>query len=166
MSGSTERKRVVWDESNLTDNEEYRKLHPVTMKIDEPKTPFHHDEGQYVDDDTAEEGAEEARGTWDPKVNDLARRVKQETPLVREEVHHATTPPQGAIAKGAKRPSLVVQSEPDALAGSQRLDERQHEAEFRAMRKAVYADEGAKFKQLLHSTVDDDDDTESSSANT
>lgn len=163
---SSERKRVVWDESNLAGNEEYRKLHPVTMKIDEPKTPFHHDEGEYVDDEA--ESADEVRGTWDPKVNDLARRVKQETPLVRDEQCQAnissTQESTSGKKKGGKRPSLVVQSPEDALSDSKRLEERQHEAEFRAMRKAVYADEGAKFKQLLHTTIDDDDDNDASGA--
>ena len=34
------RKSVNWDIKNLEENELQNKLHPVTMKIDEPKTPY------------------------------------------------------------------------------------------------------------------------------
>ena len=34
------RKSVNWDIKNLEDNELQNKLHPVTMKITEPKTPY------------------------------------------------------------------------------------------------------------------------------
>ena len=34
------RKSVNWDVKNLEDNELQRKIHPVTMKITEPKTPY------------------------------------------------------------------------------------------------------------------------------
>ena len=34
------KKSVNWDWKNLEDNELQNKLHPVTMKIDEPKTPY------------------------------------------------------------------------------------------------------------------------------
>lgn len=34
------KKSVVWDTKTLAEQELDRKLHPVTMKIDEPKTPY------------------------------------------------------------------------------------------------------------------------------
>jgi len=33
--------RILWDESNLKYNEEHK---TATMKIDEPKTPYHYDD--------------------------------------------------------------------------------------------------------------------------
>lgn len=164
------RKQVVWDESNLAQNEEYRRLNPVLMKIDEPKTPFCHDDGSYVDDEAhAESDGEDGGlkdGTWDPKVNYLARRVKNETPMVRvDDLPEVHTPADCETSgqKERKRPKLVIKSEADVLSRSQELEKRQHDAEFRAMRKAVYADEGAKFKKLLHASpeeaeVPDDED--------
>lgn len=44
---------LTWDEHNLHSNAEYHRLNPPTMKIDEPKTPFvHDDDGRLrLDDD-------------------------------------------------------------------------------------------------------------------
>jgi hypothetical protein len=44
---------LTWDEQNLHSNAEYHRLNPPTMKIDEPKTPFvHDDDGRLrLDDD-------------------------------------------------------------------------------------------------------------------
>lgn len=39
------KKSVVWDTKTLQEQEIERKLHPVTMKIDEPKTPYHEYQG-------------------------------------------------------------------------------------------------------------------------
>ena len=39
------KKSVVWDTKTLQEQEIERKLHPVTMKIDEPKTPYNEYQG-------------------------------------------------------------------------------------------------------------------------
>jgi hypothetical protein len=154
------RKQVVWDEHNLAANEEYRRLNPVLMKIDEPKTPYCHDEGSLDEDEHHHEEGVLKDGTWDPQINYLARRVKNETPMVRVEV---SAPPSADAtgvdeSKKRRRPQLLVQEEHDLVTQAHEVEKRQHDAEFQAMRKAVYAEEGLKFKQLLHKTVQDDDD--------
>lgn len=39
--------KVTWDDKSLEENEKYRLEHPVTKKIDEPKTPYHNYEVYY-----------------------------------------------------------------------------------------------------------------------
>ncbi|KAH9598903.1 Protein phosphatase inhibitor 2 (IPP-2) [Trypanosoma melophagium] len=146
------RKRVLWDERNLEANEEYRRQHPVTMHISEPKTPYVHaafdEEGNFVDGSRVAEAEEGERqsSTWDPKINALARQMKEglskqvEGPL-------APVTPSG-------RPMLSPGvTNGDVLA-------KRHAMEFKTMRRAVYADEGATFKALLARKYDDDDDDE------
>lgn len=56
-----------------------------------------------------------------------------------------------------------IDTDPDALSTiSLQREEARHEAEFKHMRKAVYRDEGLKFKALLAAAAarDDDDDEE------
>lgn len=146
------RKRVLWDEQNLNANEEYRRLHPVTMRIDEPKTPY------CAGSSLPEEGEDEQFDhvtqkieSWEPEVNDVARKAKLEAPLVR------TLPPatdDGVVEPKKNRPSVKIAvsvSEEESMEN----EKKQHEAQFKHMRKAVYADEGAKFKLLLSKSSDD-----------
>ncbi len=42
---------VVFDEENLRQNKEWHEANPVTMHIDEPKTPFCTDDGSYDEED-------------------------------------------------------------------------------------------------------------------
>ncbi|ESL10376.1 hypothetical protein TRSC58_01893 [Trypanosoma rangeli SC58] len=138
----TGRKRVIWDENNLDRNEEYRRLHPVTMRITEPKTPYEYarmEEGSFCDELDLTEGdgklEEGTSSTWDPKVNALAREVKEE-----------------CVQSGARIVAPVSSSgrpmlSPGVTTG--KLLEKELDEKFRKMRKAVYADEGAKFKAQL-----------------
>ncbi|KAK7197653.1 Protein phosphatase inhibitor 2 (IPP-2) [Novymonas esmeraldas] len=125
-------KHVEWDEQNLEDNAEYQRQHPVTMHITEPKTPFVHVDG----DDIAAEEAEEASRTWDLAVNAKVKEMKEHV------VGDFSDRPQAPVSK-AGRPMLAE----GTLTGE--LAQQQHRKEFRKMRKAVYADEGAMFKKAL-----------------
>lgn len=136
-----QRKRVVWDEGNLANNEEYRKLHPVTMKIDEPKTPYHPSVAIEEEGTFDEEHIE--KGTWDPEVNAIARKVKLEAPLERTEL-----PAAQPSAKAAKK-GVSLSLAPVIPEQAEHHDKQQHEAQFKSMRKAVYADEGKQFRALL-----------------
>ncbi|RNF17832.1 putative protein phosphatase inhibitor [Trypanosoma conorhini] len=137
------RKHVVWDENNLEQNEEYRRLHPVTMRITEPKTPYEYagvdEEGNFSDETEPTEGngklEEETLTTWDPKVNALAKEVKEGCIKGRTRIV--------APISSSGRPMLSA-----AVTSGKQLEE-EHDEDFRRMRKAVYADEGARFKALL-----------------
>jgi hypothetical protein len=157
MSG-TPRRSVQWDENNLSANEEYRKLHPVTMKIDEPKTPYVPGVDEEEDKEYPDE-CESSPGTWDPNVNALVRQVKATIPLVGLKPIEQEKVPDVAEAECGKKKKRPVLPSVDVNEKAIELREAaQKEVEFRTMRKAVYADEGAKFKALLGTTVDDDDD--------
>ncbi len=205
MSGTQQRKKVVWDEHNLNANEEYRRLHPVTMRIDEPKTPYvemTEEEKRLFDEEEERErlaelqasrkvmeGAQEAKGgpdeedSWDPDVNSVARQAKLALPHhgmpVPTAAHPPALPVEPARPVGKKmRPQLQIAPadhpsslKPVVAAGStsvalSALDhaEAHHhlsEAEFKAMRKKVYADEGAKFLLLQKTSAskqDEEDD--------
>ncbi|EPY29164.1 hypothetical protein STCU_04693 [Strigomonas culicis] len=127
---SSRRNRVAWDEDNLAENEEYRRTHPVTMHIDEPKTPFIH-----VDDDVEEDVEERSHCYWDADINAYAKEVKDRV------LHDTTDAPKAPVRKG--RPMLAD----GTVTGD--LERDKHDRDFKKMRRAVYADEGKKFKNLL-----------------
>lgn len=140
MSNTEGSRRVVWDEDNLEKNAEYQRQHPVTMHIDEPKTPYVH-----IEDEDAEAQDRGEELSWDPKANAVARQVKEKV---------ASEGPSGPAAPVSKsgRPML----HPETATGE--LEAKQQERQFREMRKAVYADEGANFRALLAKRHDDDED--------
>ncbi|ORC90070.1 uncharacterized protein TM35_000091200 [Trypanosoma theileri] len=143
------RKRVLWDESNLEANEEYRRQHPVTMHISEPKTPYVYtefDEEGNFDDGSKGEEVEAKNSTWDPQINALARQMKEG---LSKEVEGPVAP-----VSSSGRPMLS----PDVTNGD--MLAKRHATEFKTMRKAVYADEGATFKKLLARKDEDDDEDE------
>lgn len=139
---SSPRRRVEWDEDNLAANEEYQRQHPVTMHIDEPKTPFVH-----MDDDVAE-AMDRGEVSWDPKINALARTVREEA------MNDRRGAPAAPVDKKTGRPML----HPDTTSG--KLEEETTDRQFRQMRKAVYADEGANFKAMLAAQGAEDNEDE------
>ncbi len=139
----SQRRRIQWDEENLTANEEWQKAHPVTMHIDEPKTPYNHDDGQFPEED-----ADHDDGTWaDAAYNHVAQNARHTAP-------QGAAPP--AVAETTpSRPRLQLVVEPTAEA-----EQQAHDKEFKHMRRAVYADEGKAFlarKAELEQLGDDDD---------
>ena len=177
----TERARVVWDEANLQSNAEWHAAHPVTMRIDEPKTPYNYDDGEYSDDDDGKEGTGKHEGdghsSWsDAHYNHLAVQA-------RHAAAGAAAAPVGVGARGGDVPSASVTAVAGEEAGggapprkragvalpalatapvdetaARERDEAEKTQEFKHMRKAVYADEGAKFRALLAKTAADDED--------
>lgn len=155
--------RIKWDEENLAANEEWHRLHPVTMKIDEPKTPYNWDEGEYPPEDDEHGGDHhEKNSTWaDTHYNRMAAQARLTAPQV--EVESTVVPPPTTEAPDApprKQRIAVISTAPVDEEEAKKREEKQQEVEFRHMRKAVYADEGAKFKALLASKAKVEDDEE------
>lgn len=132
-------KHVEWDEKNLEANAEYQRQHPVTIHITEPKTPY-----SYADGDDLE-AEEEGLLKWDPAVNAKVKEIKEQI------AGDFSDRPVAPIAKSG-RPMLAEGTSTGELA------QQQHQKEFRKMRKAVYADEGAMFKRALSHECKDEDD--------
>ncbi|KAG5473678.1 hypothetical protein LSCM1_04305 [Leishmania martiniquensis] len=132
-------KHVEWDEKNLEANAEYQRQHPVTIHITEPKTPY-----VYADGDCSDSEGE-ASLKWDPVVNAKVKEIKEQV------VGDFSDRPKAPTTKTG-RPMLAEGTVTGELA------QQQHQKEFRKMRKAVYADEGAMFKKALTHEVADDDD--------
>lgn len=128
-------RHVEWDEKNLTANAEYQRQHPVTMHITEPKTPY-----SYADDedleDLEDEQEREKSEKWDPTVNAKVKEIKEQV------TSDMSDRPKAPISKSG-RPML------HAGTATSELEEQRHKQEFKRMRKAVYADEGAMFKKAL-----------------
>ncbi len=237
---SSARRAVVFDEANLRENQEWLAAHPVTMHIDEPKTPFVRDLGEFPVDD--EDDASNVAGTTKPEqtstsaggadhacaraasaaassaaaaaggvttsahvhavpsagaswieaaYNHVGRVAVQQAPLTfacvapvgaahpRDAACDA--PPAATAAAAAattseaavrvKRPAVALQIDAAALdpAAQERVEAARKEAEFRAMRAAVYRDEGVNFRERMRLAAaqranDDDDDEDDDDA--
>lgn len=143
-----ERKRVEWDEANLASNAQYQRDNPVTKHIDEPKTPYVYPEDEDRDENDSCSPIEEVAQQWDENANRYAHQLKEKL------ANDTARAPVAPISQSG-RPALVPMATMRQI-----QDERQQET-FRKMRKAVYADEGKRFKELLAHHDDEDEDTSS-----
>lgn len=137
-SRSSGRKKVVWDERNLTENAEYHRLHPVTMHIDEPKTPYH-----YMNE--LPQLAPEEDEMWDPSINAYVKEIKDR---ITGEKIVASAPVDAKTGLPRLNPKTFSDAHSDEKA----------KKDFVKIRKAVYADEGAKFRAMLSKKDDDEDE--------
>lgn len=98
--------------------------------------------------------------SWDEETKSFARRARAAAPVVSGSSNvlsfdttnnHAndkdSSPDQSEFKKRRIQQSLALS--PPSEAERVAKEEAQHHAEFEHMRKAVYADEGAKFKEQL-----------------
>jgi hypothetical protein len=160
------RRGIQWDEGNLDENAAWHAANPVTMHIDEPKTPYCHDDGEYpVDSDDDQDG------TWtDATYNHLAAKSRHEAPVVgaAPKANRSEEDTAAPEAGGKKpRPKLALPAPDAATEPSAEATAEEEEAVFKHMRKAVYADEGKKFlamRAALAQQQDDDDDDEDDEA--
>eukprot|EP00659_Diplonema_papillatum_P004026 gene4026-6258_t len=116
------------------------------MKIDEPPTPYndyHMDKDHELSKDLSDEDKNQAGF-------DSAHATESEL--------HARLVMAGSALEGGGDPAVAQDEEgastPEAKAA------KEHEEEFKKKRKAVYADEGAKFKELLKNGVPLSDEDE------
>jgi hypothetical protein len=166
MAAEVKRKGVVWDETNLEANKKYFEENPVTMKITEPPTPYHYEdhtappEEAHFHESEAETGEAAAfrptaNASWDPKFTETARLAKLTAPVLST----STEPPVETNAEtgqiGGKRPRPAIKlavAEPDP-----EEERKKKEAEFKHMRKAVYAEEGKLFKKQKEASEEEDE---------
>eukprot|EP01064_Diplonema_japonicum_P010148 TRINITY_DN17497_c0_g1_i1.p2 TRINITY_DN17497_c0_g1~~TRINITY_DN17497_c0_g1_i1.p2 ORF type:complete len:166 (+),score=50.26 TRINITY_DN17497_c0_g1_i1:1408-1905(+) len=133
-----QKRKMKWDEKNLKDNADYMEANPK-MKIDEPDTPFVdyriEDDEELAEDEKRE--IEQEGDEQDPEQRMNARLVILETKLqsVATQNDGESTPPR-------------------------KTSQEEHDAEFKLKRKAVYADEGVKFRDLLKRGMADEDEDE------
>lgn len=145
---TTEKKRagIRWDEGNLAANEQWHKEHPVTMRIDEPKTPFVAPEDVPGDDAEFDEDCDES--TWqDAPYNHVAASAMQiaSSKVLQEEQEAHSTIDKAQPTSSSRRTLSVSTTEAPT---DEEIEIARKEKEFALARKAVYADEGRKYLAL------------------
>ena len=147
------RTAIVWDEDNLKGNEKYFEENPVTMRINEPKTPF---------EPTRDWDLEEAQeDTWKSDANSVARETKvvitqgylgdTSSPVVEAPPLKVGKGPLSIVTEGPGQREVLT----EFISGT-----AEHDAVFHGMRKAVLGDEGRRFRELMKNMPKDDDDEE------
>jgi len=135
------KKSVNWDWKNLEENDIQRKLHPVTMKIDEPKTPYTpYEEG---DDDYFNKLNEvnKTKPTEDilAQVNNILEKMPEKKDEEADLIEIEVVEKDGTVVK-----RLVK-------------NENKEDKEFQEKKKRAYHNEFAKAKEFMMKHKDEDD---------
>ena len=135
------KKSVNWDWKNLEENDIQRKLHPVTMKIDEPKTPYTpYEEG---DDDYFNKLNEvnKTKPTEDilAQVNNILEKMPEKKDDEDDLIEIEVVEKDGTVVK-----KLVK-------------NENKVDKEFQEKKKRAYHNEFAKAKEFMMKHKDEDD---------
>ncbi len=135
------RKSVNWDVKNLEDNELQSKLHPVTMKITEPKTPYTpYEEGddEYFNKLNEVNKAKPTEDVLAQVINTLEKNPESEEEFMEIEV----------IEKDGTTVKKLVKKE------------KKVNKEFQEKKKKAYHNEFAIAKEFLKNHKDEDDNEE------
>ena len=135
------RKSVNWDVKNLEDNELQSKLHPVTMKITEPKTPYTpYEEGddEYFNKLNEVNKAKPTEDVLAQVINTLEKNPESEEEFMEIEV----------IEKDGTTEKKLVKKE------------KKVNKEFQEKKKKAYHNEFAIAKEFLKNHKDEDDNEE------
>ena len=135
------RKSVNWDVKNLEDNELQSKLHPVTMKITEPKTPYTpYEEGddEYFNKLNEVNKAKPTEDVLAQVINTLEKNPENEEEFMEIEV----------IEKDGTTVKKLVKKE------------KKVNKEFQEKKKKAYHNEFAIAKEFLKNHKDEDDNEE------
>ena len=135
------RKSVNWDVKNLEDNELQSKLHPVTMKITEPKTPYTpYEEGddEYFNKLNEVNKAKPTEDVLAQVINTLEKNPESEEEFMEIEV----------IEKDGTTVKKLVKKE------------KKVNKEFQEKKKKAYHNEFAIAKEFLKNHKEEDDNEE------
>ena len=135
------RKSVNWDIKNLEENELQNKLHPVTMKITEPKTPY----APY------EEGDDE----YFNKLNEV-NKTKPTEDVLAQVINTLEKIPEKK--DGEEYMEIEVIEKDGSVTKKLVKKDTQENKEFQKKKKMAYHNEFAKAKAFMMSHKDEDND--------
>ena len=134
------RKSVNWDIKNLEDNELQNKLHPVTMKITEPKTPY----------TPYEEGDDE----YFNKLNEV-NKAKPTEDVLAQVINTLEKIPE---KKEEEYMEIEVIEKDGTVTKKLVKKETKENKEFQEKKKKAYHNEFAKAKEFMLKHKDEDND--------
>ena len=134
------RKSVNWDVKNLEDNELQNKLHPVTMKITEPKTPY----------TPYEEGDDE----YFNKLNEV-NKAKPTEDILAQVINTLEKIPEN---KEEEYMEIEVIEKDGTVVKKMVKKEKKENKEFQEKKKKAYHNEYAIAKEFMKNHKDDDND--------
>ena len=134
------RKSVNWDVKNLEDNELQNKLHPVTMKITEPKTPY----------TPYEEGDDE----YFNKLNEV-NKAKPTEDILAQVINTLEKIPE---YKEEEYMEIEVIEKDGTVVKKMVKKEKKENKEFQEKKKKAYHNEYAIAKEFMKNHKDDDND--------
>ena len=136
------RKSVNWDKKNLEENELQNKLHPVTMKITEPKTPY----------TPYEEGDDE----YFNKLNEV-NKTKPTEDVLAQVINTLEKIPE---KKEEEYMEIEVIEKDGSVTKKLVKRETKENKEFQEKKKKAYHNEFAKAKEFMLKHKDEDNDEE------
>ena len=134
------RKSVNWDIKNLEDNELQNKLHPVTMKITEPKTPY----------TPYEEGDDE----YFNKLNEV-NKAKPTEDILAQVINTLEKNPE---KKEEEYMEIEVIEKDGTVVKKLVKKEQKENKEFQEKKKKAYHNEFAIAKEFMKNHKDEDDE--------
>jgi hypothetical protein len=136
------KKSVNWDIKNLEENELQNKLHPVTMKIDEPKTPYC----------PIEEGDDE----YFNKLNEV-NKAKPTEDVLAQVINTLEKIPEKKEDDDEYIEIEVVEKDGSVIKKMVKRDAKENK-EFQEKKKKAYHNEFAKAKAFMLSHKDEDNE--------
>ena len=138
------RKSVNWDVKNLEDNELQSKLHPVTMKITEPKTPY----------TPYEEGDDE----YFNKLNEV-NKTKPTEDVLAQVINTLEKIPEKKNDEEEYMEIEVIEKDGTKTKKLVKRENKENK-EFQAKKKKAYHNEFAIAKEFMLKHKDEDNDEE------